>query len=666
MHTNLDPRREWLGVVNPQADAYELLQLAPFESSVDRIAQATETRIGQVATHTSGPHGRLAEALIAELRATCAVLSDAEKKSSYDRNLKEWMAGRATNAPVIAPQPAAAQSTRPRQQPTQAVRQPVPRVAAMPAVQVPLQSAAGTTTGPSEPLPVAELAAEPAAATSTPVHVATEKRLRSTLPYWLVGAVAALALLGLPSVLWWALFRSPQADNSLELAQQQLQMQINQSTARAEPAPVRVDERPTPIESPSVDSVIEAPVETPIASPTEPVVAPTTPLPAASPTTPAASNPATGPGILVKPEPAATEPEPKNSIATALSAIPQALKLPSLLDEGPQPLTKWAATNDQIELDILGEFARLPEGRVLRVQAVKPGERWRVNAVSGSDENPVPPIKVADLGYIDSALKIVWNSAAPTEVAQQLQNCHLRIARGKEYRDVQLREPVQDGRFVLSLQDKVDVRLLDIGAPPAFDTIHLEVSDPQGFSQTSRFKDDVRVAKLGKDVILELTQYPGASIHFRVDRKGRDRAAIYVSPIYKPNAAVKFDLSVDRLKQMRSGTQKALVSGQRDLAKRQSDLAALQSQYRSVNGQSARNIGQQQAKQAALVELSQKIRSRSRSIAALQKTLPEMAARLKALPEAEKLVSDLHDKATFQVRVFCANDDREATLYHAN
>src|SRR5919198_1145509 len=95
MPDKFDPYYKWLGI--PPKDQpphhYRLLGLDMFESDAEVIDRAANRLMEYVQSLADGPHLAESQALLNEISAARLCLLDAEKKASYDENLKAQQSG---------------------------------------------------------------------------------------------------------------------------------------------------------------------------------------------------------------------------------------------------------------------------------------------------------------------------------------------------------------------------------------------------------------------------------------------------------------------------------------------------------------------------------------------------------------------------------------------
>jgi hypothetical protein len=100
MDESFDPYRKWLGIPNKDQPPhhYRLLNIEPFESDPDVIANAADARMGQVKQYQSGQHSQASQQLLNEISAAKVCLLNPDKKAEYDAELRKR----------LTPKPAAA------------------------------------------------------------------------------------------------------------------------------------------------------------------------------------------------------------------------------------------------------------------------------------------------------------------------------------------------------------------------------------------------------------------------------------------------------------------------------------------------------------------------------------------------------------------------------
>jgi len=188
-----DPYAQWLGIVEPQrpVNYYVLLGIAPSERDPQRIAQAADMQAARVRRIRPGPYLAQWSALLDEIAAAKACLTNPQSRAAYDAGLSRQLsapqsvAAQSATAGVVAEAPgasgqtaqpltAAITSAQPQfQQPAEQAYQPP--VQYQPGLAWPSASATQQSAAPTQPYgvqtPVPNQAfSEPAAMTAGAVQ----------------------------------------------------------------------------------------------------------------------------------------------------------------------------------------------------------------------------------------------------------------------------------------------------------------------------------------------------------------------------------------------------------------------------------------------------------------------------------------------------------------
>jgi uncharacterized protein YkwD len=93
MPGSFDPYHKWLGIPpkDQPPNRYRLLAVDLFESDPDVIASAADQRMAHVRSFQTGRHAALSQQILNEIAAARVCLLNAEKKTAYDRQLREQL-----------------------------------------------------------------------------------------------------------------------------------------------------------------------------------------------------------------------------------------------------------------------------------------------------------------------------------------------------------------------------------------------------------------------------------------------------------------------------------------------------------------------------------------------------------------------------------------------
>jgi hypothetical protein len=105
----------WLGIPPSEQppNHYRLLGIGIFETDVDVIDHAADRQMAHVRTFQSGPHKGLSQQILNELAAARVCLLNAQRKKSYDDELREKLAA-ASKVAIAVPKAVPVAATAPR------------------------------------------------------------------------------------------------------------------------------------------------------------------------------------------------------------------------------------------------------------------------------------------------------------------------------------------------------------------------------------------------------------------------------------------------------------------------------------------------------------------------------------------------------------------------
>lgn len=107
MSDKLDAYHRWLGIPPSEQppDAYRLLGVQLFEDDPDVIQAAADRQMAHLRTYQLGKHSHLSQRLLNEVAAAKLRLLNHEKRTAYDRKLREQLKAKEPAVPTPAPEP---------------------------------------------------------------------------------------------------------------------------------------------------------------------------------------------------------------------------------------------------------------------------------------------------------------------------------------------------------------------------------------------------------------------------------------------------------------------------------------------------------------------------------------------------------------------------------
>ncbi len=107
MSEQFDPYYRWLGIPPEEqpADFYRLLGVRRFEPDADVIEAAADRQMVFIRTFALGAHRDISQSLLGELARARAHLLNPDRRSKYDAELRESLAGASERHLVTHPTP---------------------------------------------------------------------------------------------------------------------------------------------------------------------------------------------------------------------------------------------------------------------------------------------------------------------------------------------------------------------------------------------------------------------------------------------------------------------------------------------------------------------------------------------------------------------------------
>lgn len=362
-----------------------------------------------------------------------------------------------------------------------------------------------------------------------------------------------------------------------------------------------------------------------------------------------------------------SKPQPSPSaVKQDLKGLPPALKLPSLVDTGPAVLCPLHVPAGQtLEISLNAVAANIPDEAALLIERDSSASpSWFFSyapdlSAAAQDKKPL-----AVLEHAGGELKFTWRSPIEDAAARkELANCLLRLTCGKLSKTAFLRVPQEMPRLRIDLERDVSLHTLPALDPPKEDALRLEIAELIGFPSGASIRDDKRLLKLKERATIEFAQFQGAEIQLEFRRHPAGELQIVMRPEFRENAAEKIAMTLPRLADLKKGLEKSIPEGEAKLVALGKEAKALEQQLR--------NLGPRPAG-AAFVAWQSKRNSLEGSLSScrsqasrLQRRLPEMKARLSAVPQMQNFLDDLHQKGSLIVKVLAECGDARVTIVDA-
>ncbi|HUE73517.1 MAG TPA: hypothetical protein VMP01_21755 [Pirellulaceae bacterium] len=364
------------------------------------------------------------------------------------------------------------------------------------------------------------------------------------------------------------------------------------------------------------------------------------------------------------------KPQPSHSAASAvkqdLEGLPPALKLPSLVDTGPAVLCPLHVPAGQtLDISLNAVAADIPEEAALLIErdsSVSPS--WLFFYAPDLSDAAQEKKPLAVLEHAGGELKFTWRSPIEDAPARkELANCLLRLTCGKASKTAFLRVPQEMPRLRIDLERVVSLHTLPALDPPQEDALRLEIAELTGFPSGAGIRDDKRLLKLKERATIEFAQFQGAEIQLEFLRHPAGELQIVMRPEFRENAAEKIAMTRPRLADLKKGLEKSIPEGEAKLVALRKEAQALEQQLRNLGPRpGGAAFAAWQSKRISLEGSLSSCRSQA---SRLQRRLPEMKARLSAVPQMENFLNDLHQSGSLTVKVVAECGDARGTIVDA-
>jgi hypothetical protein len=317
--------------------------------------------------------------------------------------------------------------------------------------------------------------------------------------------------------------------------------------------------------------------------------------------------------------------------------------------------TSWSLKLDSGAADLNGFVFSLGEP-----MASSDDTRWpiQLNAPDVSDEKKSELLATAidtsaPLAHVvanGETLSIAVPPDRRTPQVAQLRNCVLFLSDGVHTHQMQLRRAQRLNALTLDLTEPSTSVDIDLENPPADDSMVLQLAFAGNMPAGLVADPPSAEVGLNKDVVLGLTDWPGAKIEVRVTRSA-GQYRIKITPTYEVGGKDQ-PLTIENITKTINRLEKQLAENKRDLdlaLHRQSqlpgELATIQNTRPANNAEAA-----MLARAAGLV--GQEARNVQAQIRRLSESIPKMDQAIARLKTLGPVVDKYHGKLQIPIRVF--------------
>jgi prefoldin subunit 5 len=176
-------------------------------------------------------------------------------------------------------------------------------------------------------------------------------------------------------------------------------------------------------------------------------------------------------------------------------------------------------------------------------------------------------------------------------------------------------------------------------------------------------KDGKQLLKLKERATIEFEQFRGAAIQLEFRRLPAGDLQLELRPEFRENAAEKVAMTLPRLAELKKDLEKAIPEGEAKLVALGKEARALDDQLGDLG--KAPGGAAYVAWQVKRTRLESALSSCKSQATRLQRRLPEMKARLAAVPQMQRFLSDLQQNGSLTVRVVAECGDARLVVCDA-
>ena len=408
----------------------------------------------------------------------------------------------------------------------------------------------------------------------------------------------------------------------------------------------------------------ERPVEVrPIELPVNTVPAPTPSVPPPPRTRPSKPVIVAPPPVVVEPQPVPeppAPPKPPDSI-WLLNEAPRFLRLPALGSSVPETWLNFSRDpNEPPKFVLHTEAATLPNNSTLRVQAEPGDASWLIELQTDGQKVPVGQIRREGPGVV-----FAWSvPPADIEVRRQLANCMLEMTIEKEFRTLQLREPMVVSPLTIDFNDDKQPIELNILDTPASGKLFVR-AQLENFQHGGKIRGDNEITPFTRPIFIDFTDFKGPEVDVRFVRQSSGKFNVPIKPWFIEAANRRFDLTYPNVDRIARAQEKIRSEAQTIMNNAQSNLVSAQRTLESLQNNQPTEPEQVGAWRARVNAATVTIKQMSVVIANAKEKVDDAQGRLNAVPEIRGFL-DQHRSARIKYQIFARVGSAELILIDGN
>jgi hypothetical protein len=279
---------------------------------------------------------------------------------------------------------------------------------------------------------------------------------------------------------------------------------------------------------------------------------------------------------------------------------------------------------------------------------------WRiVYRVEALDASASPQETLAEL-QVDNAsqdLQFRWRTNQPVG-ADSLSNSWLKLDLEAKSHYLALRQPQLASPIKLEFEKERFVLPLPVESIPATDQIFVEIGALASLPNGPAFRNELNHAKLGREVMVEFRDMPGAQIGIKLAKVPQSPLGLIIEPRFKDGPSREFDLTLDQLEKTQRGSVEAVQEAKSKIPALRNNLQSAQAALRSAQNRTVSNGNQARQKVIDIKRMEGAVRDANKRLTSMLEQEATAQSRIDNVPRVLAFVRSLQGKElTFRIFV---------------
>ena len=350
-----------------------------------------------------------------------------------------------------------------------------------------------------------------------------------------------------------------------------------------------------------------------------------------------------------------------------LEGLPTALKLPALVDTAAAVLCPLhLPPGKTVDISLNAVAANVPAEATLLIEPnAGAAASWLFSYAPNVNDAAQDKRPLAELKHVGGELVFTWRSPIDdADARKELANCVLRMTCGSTAKTTVLRVPLELPQVRVDLARDITTIALPVLDPPKEDSLRLEIVELKGFPTGAAMREGKQLLKLKERGTIEFAHMQGAEMQLEFRRHPTEGLQLVIRPEFRENAAEKTIMTLPRLVELKKDLEKLIPQSEAKLVALGKEARALSDQLQDLGGRPAGGPAFV-AWQSKRTRLESALSSARSQASRLSRRLPEMKARLAAVPQVQQFLTSIHTQGSLVVRVVAECGDARLAVIDA-